>query len=441
MRIKLLRIWEELTRSFWFTPTLIAIGGLVLAVVLVLAEPWVRPLELPYLSKLYLSDPAGARSILATIASSAITVAGVVFSITIVVLNMASAQFGPRLLPNFMQHGATQAVLGTFMGTFIYCLTSLSMIHVGNGSPQVPQLAVAMGLVLGVASFGVLIYFIHHVAIFIQAPRIIDDVGRQLIANLESAFPARDDSRPSSPPQPGEPAAGAAIIEGRPVCASSAGYVQAVDREGLLDAARERDLHIRLLVHPGDYVSTGDRVAEVQGDDPPEDNADGPVLSALLLGPQRTQTQDPAFGVYQLVEIGLRALSPGINDPFTAVSCIDRLGNAVGELARRQIPSHLVWDDEGQLRLQVKPYTYASIVGAAFDQLRRASTDHLDVTLRLLAVLGNLLERELPSELRQALVDQARAVREAADRNSLVDRDRDALEAAWKATRADDDTA
>ncbi len=412
---------------------LMAFGGLLLAVGLVLLDPWVRPLELPYLSRLYLSDPAGARSILATIASSAITVAGVVFSITIVVLNTASAQFGPRLLPNFMQHGATQVVLGTFVGTFIYCLACLSMIHVGNGDADVPKLAVAMGLVLGVASFGVLIYFIHHVAIFIQAPRIIDDVDRQLISSLESAFPARDESIPPADPEREASRSGRPLIEGRPVYATSAGYVQAVGRDGLLDLARERDLRIRLLVHPGDYVSVGDRVAEVQGEESAEDDGDRSVLANLVLGPQRTQTQDPAYGVYQLVEIGLRALSPGINDPFTAISCIDRLGNALGILAGREIPSHLVWDDDGQLRLQVKPYTYASIVGAAFDQLRRTSVGHLDVTLRLLAVIGKLLERDLPAELRHALVEQARAIREAADQGQLVERDRRALEQAWQA--------
>ena len=147
-----------------------------------------------------------------------------------------------------------------------------------------------------------------------------------------------------------------------------------------------------------------------------------------------TQTQDPAYGVYQLVEIALRALSPGINDPFTAISCIDRLGNALGFLATREIPSHLVWDDDRQLRLQVKPYSYRSIVDAAFDQLRRTAQSHLEVTLRLLQVIANLLQRELPEALRGALVDQARAIRELAGRADLAQRDQAALDAVWSET-------
>lgn len=434
MKIQVIRTWEELTQSFWFTPMLMAGMGLALAVGLVVIEPWLRPHHLPYLSQLYFADPAGARSVLATIASSAITVAGVVFSITIVVLNMASAQFGPRLLPNFMQQGATQIVLGTYVGTFIYCLTVLSLIRVGDSEAGVPQVAVAAGLALGVVSFAVLIYFIHHVAIFIQAPRIIDDVARQLEKNLQNAFPPRQQERPDSPP----PATSedVALIDGRSIRATSAGYVQATDKRALLDLAVERDARLRLLVHPGDYVSKGDAVACL--DDETDDghaDADQEILRKIVLGPQRTQTQDPAYGVYQLVEIALRALSPGINDPFTAISCIDRLGNALGTLASREIPSHLVWDDKGQLRLQVKPYTYESIVDAAFDQVRRTGVGHLDVTLRLLQVIANLLQRDLPPSLRQALVEQARAIRELTAEEGLASRDEAALDATWSDTR------
>lgn len=425
MQVRLARRWEDLRQSFWFLPTVMAVGAVIAAVTLAALEPLFHRWIPKSAAGMFFSDPVGARSVLATIASSEITVAGVLFSITIVVLNMASAQFGPRLIPTFMKAGGTQVALGTFLGSFIYCLTVLSMIGDAGESAEVPQLAVAGGLVSGVASFGVLVYFLHHVAIFIQAPRIIDDVARQVQHGIESGFPPRDEAgaEESAPEQDLEDVA--------EICAPKAGYLQAVDAEDLVGLATRHDLCLRLEIMPGEYVSRGDVLMKLVGQGTLSDELADQVRQSLVIGPQRTQSQDPAHGVYQLVEIALRALSPGINDPFTAISCIDRLGNVLGILARRGTAPTVLRDDERRPRLLRSTLSHAQLVNAAFDQLRRICQDHLDVALHLFAVITNLLRRELPPDMHRALLEQAGTLFRSLEERRLSERDRTLLEAAW----------
>jgi uncharacterized membrane protein len=429
MRVRLQRLWEELGRSFWFVPALMALGALGLALLMVQVDAALRALQPRWMAVLYIEDPSGARSVLATLAGSQITVAGVLFSVTILVLNMASAQFGPRLIPNFMRQGATQIVLGIFVGSFIYSLAVLSMIR-GGRPPFIPQAAVALGLVFGVVSFGVLVYFLHRVAVFIQAPRIVDDVARRLEKSILEAFPARDPARPVTAHAAQE---AGATFDGPTLVSRRAGYVQGIDVDSLLETARRHDGRIRLLVAPGQYVAEGDPLARLAGGLADAEQAPHTIRVAIVLGPQRTQTQDPAFGVYQLVEIGVRALSAGINDPFTAVSCVDRLGNALGRLAERDEPTELVRDADGAVRLQTRPCTHAVMVHAAFDQLRRAAADHLNVVLRMVSVLERLLSRDPPPGFRAALRAQAEAIGEEMAGRSLVGRDRRDFDARYAA--------
>lgn len=440
MKLRLLRFWETAAGSYWFVPTLMSAAGVGLALALGSLDARVQRADWGVLARLYVTDAAGARAILSTLAGSAITVAGVVFSITIAVLSTASQQFGPRLLPNFMRHNGTQVVLGGFIATFIYALLILSVVREGPDGAFVPQTGVAVGLGLGVAAFALLIYFIHHVAVFIQAPRIIDDVGRRLNEALARSFPealenGADGEEPERPVLPERFA-----DEARPVPAQRSGYVQAVDHEALAALAGERDLLIQALHRAGGFVIAGEPLALAHPAQRVDGDAAAAIRGAFICGAERTDTQDPEFAVLQLVEVALRALSPGINDPFTAINCIDRLGGALAYLARRRLPSAYRRDDEGRLRLATDPITYAGIADAAFNQIRQAAADKPAVAIRVLEVIGAVASVGVPGALRDALACQARLLRDIAAPRFAAEHDREDLEARYAEARAALDT-
>lgn len=417
MKIRLIRYWEQARDSYWFVPGMMSFGAVALAAGLGYLDTTAQAHELPALGTLYLAGPSGARAVLSTIAGSAITVAGVVFSITVVVLSMASAQFGPRLLRNFMEHGGTQFTLGTFIGTFIYCLLVLSAVRSDGGHVFVPHISFGAGVLLGVVSFLVLIYYVHHVSIFIQAPRIIDDVVRNLEYALRASFPERDETPPA--PTPDEEAEEAETLSrealgggSAPVNAPRSGYVQAVDVDGLLSIAEEQDLFLRLRLRAGQYAVEGRALADAAPAGQMNEELANRMAGAFVIGPERTPTQDPEFAVNQLVELALRALSPGINDPFSAINCIDRLGSSLALLAQRSLPSRFRRDRGERVRVITEPYTYRGVVDAAFNQIRQAARCNAAVIFRLLEIIRAVGEGDLLPPYRDALREQCEAIHE-----------------------------
>jgi uncharacterized membrane protein len=414
MKVRLLKLWNDLLSSYWFLPGLLLLGAVALGAALVYADWLVQQRQVPWFERLYVAGPDGARALMSTIAGSAITVAGVVFSITMLVLNMASAQFGPRLLRNFMTHNATQLVLGMFVGTFVYCLIVLAAIGSDDGQRFVPQIAVTAGIVNGVALSGLLIYFIHHVSRFIQAERIIGDVAESLEQVLQSSFPERSGNGADTPDD--EPVESEACLsddgDTQVVLARRSGYVQAIDLDGLMELAGRKDLVIRLECRPGHYLIQERPLAQVAADRPIDEETAAAIAEAFLTGAERTAIQDPEFAVNQLVEIALRALSPGINDPFTAINCIDRLGSVLSLLAERKLPSRFCRDREGRIRLVTMPYTYAGVVRAAFNQIRQTAASNAAVIIRLLEVVAEIAQGDLPPPYREELRAQADAIYE-----------------------------
>lgn len=413
MKTKLLNLWETVRTSFWFIPGLMALSaiGLSLATVAVdrrvaFGSPWM-------LDFLYTGGPEGTRSILSTIAGSMITVAGVAFSITIVALTLTSSQFGPRLLRNFMKDTGNQVVLGTFIATFIYCLLVLRSVDTSGRHIFVPYISVSFAVLLALANAGVLIYFIHHISASIHADRVIEAVYNELLEQIRELFP-EEYGHGGVEPRPGNE-------DGRPVhpvAAPGGGYLQAIDREGLLALAGEKDILISVLHRPGEYIVSGGTLVEVHGDGRPDESLAERIADHLIVGPQRTPEQDAEFAIHQLVEVAVRALSPGINDPFTAISCIDRLGSALCYLAGRAFPSPYLLDDGGTLRVIVKPATFAGVLNAAFDQIRQHGRPSAAVTIRLLETLTVIADHARDPEQRQAVLRQAAMV-ERAGRESL----------------------
>ncbi|MGH3404459.1 MAG: DUF2254 domain-containing protein [Streptosporangiaceae bacterium] len=267
-----------------------------------------------------------ARQILTAIAAAVITVVGVVFSIILVTLTLASTQFGPRMLRNFIRDRGTQVTLGTFVATFVYAVLVLASIDPGPHGAFVPHLGITVTLALMVVALGVLIFFIHHTAISIQLPQVIASIA----AELSEAI--RVQGTQDVPPVPAAGPAAAeltALMEasGGVVRAPVSGYLQVIRHELLVSFAAEERTVMALNYRPGHFLVQGHPYAVVW---PPEAAARiSDVLGrAHVTGPYRTLTQDLSFGVDQLVEIAIRALSAAVNDTFTALTCIDWLGDS-----------------------------------------------------------------------------------------------------------------
>lgn len=433
MKLWFLRVWQELRSSYWFVPAAMSIAAGALAVLLGSVDAAAQHWGLPGLSRIYLTDAAGARAILGTLAGSAITVACVVFSIAMLVLSTASAQFGPRLLPNFMRQGGTQFVLGGFLATFIYTLVVLTRVRGGQPDVHVPQLSVGVALILGVFSFALLIHFIQRVSRFIQAPRVIDDVGTGLIGTFRRLFPEAGDPETDPPRRQPPDLPESFENDARPVAADGNGYLQAIDLGRVVVLAQRHDVMVRPLKRPGEFVVAGHPLALAFPAGAATDEVMTGIRGAFLLGPERTDSQDAEFAVDQLVEVAVRALSPGINDPFTAIECIDWLGAALSFLLGRRLPSPYRFDEDGRFRVLAKPFTYAGIFDAAFNQLRQHARSNEAVSMRLLETIAMLAEQELPEDCRNALLRHAKLVYEDSRTHLPQHEDRDDLKERYDA--------
>ena len=342
--------------------------------------------------------PEGAMTLLSTIAGSMITIAGVVFSITIVALTLASAQFGPRLLGNFLRDRGNQIVLGTFVATFLYCLLVLRTIHVDpNG--YTPYWGTLVGLLLAVCSLGVLIFFMHHIAISIQAPNLIAAVYRELEEGMERLFPERlgMEKEKQRSIENIQSVLARMDKEGIEIQAETNGYLQAIENNSLVDIAREENLIVLLHYRPGHFIIRGASLAKIVAGGPLGILVSQRINKQLICGPHRTQEQDIEFSVLQLVEVAVRALSPGINDPFTCIHCIDYLSAILCQLGQRKFPSPYRFDREGCLRIIAPPVTFEGVMNAAFHQIRQHGKGNVAVIICMLdglARMGETVERD-----------------------------------------------
>ncbi|MFV0436304.1 MAG: DUF2254 domain-containing protein [Desulfopila sp.] len=395
MKTRIINIWQASKVSFWTIPALMVSLAVLVSLLMVGLDREVYLRNDPLPSFLTAVGPEGARALLSTIAGSMITVAGVTFSITIVALNLASTQFGPRLLRNFMQDRGIQFVLGTYVSNFLYCLLVLRSIQTIGPEVFVPNFSVLLAMVMAFLGVGVLIFFIHHISTSIQADRVIVQVSTEMRRNIEHLFPheIEDASGDLTRKIAALQKENVAHQRQMTVASRADGYLQAIDHEGLLQLARDKDFFIEIRLRPGNCVVSGSPMAIVSsaGECTPADVR--AIAAAFIVGQQRTPEQDAEFSINQLVEIALRALSPGINDPFTAMVCIDQLGSVLCYLAVRKFPPASRFDDHGFLRLQIQPYSFPGMVNAAFDQIRQCSCGNIAVTIRLLETLTMIAER------------------------------------------------
>ncbi|MGV3618921.1 MAG: DUF2254 domain-containing protein [Fimbriimonas sp.] len=400
MGVKLATAWQDVRASYWFLPVVMAVVAAGLSFLVIEVEVRIGHAAVTSLDWVYSGGVDGARGVLTTIAGSAITVAGTTFSITIASLSLASNQFGPRVLRGFMRDRGNQIVLGTFTSTFLYCLLVLRTVRGGEDGVFVPHLGVSVAVALAILCVGVLIYFIHHAAFSVQVSHVVQVAGTELDHALRRLFPEKIGTPHGEGNVPD--------TQAETVSAESEGYVAAIDADALLRMAENDDLVIRIEARPGDYVFDGVALAKVWP------NGDGRVKEAVrrcfVLSPERTTQQDAAFAFHQLAEVGVRALSPGINDPYTAITVIDRLTASLKLLDGRNQPEPYRFDAEGTLRVVANPHGMAEYVRAAFRLLGHAAKSQTVVIQHLEARLRQLAEETRKPEMKTALIEEARTL-------------------------------
>ena len=407
MRSWLRAWWSAVRDSLWFLPAVITVVAVALAATLLVLERqgslWTG--EPPWW--LYQGEAEGARTVLNVITGSLITVTGVIFSVTIVAVQLASSQYTPRVLRNFSSDRGNQVVLGIFIGTFTYALLVLRTVRASGGGSEavVPRVAVTVAVLLVVVSVAALIYFINHVAREIHVTAILDRVTTSTLRNVHQLFPehlGRADADP--PPDPRRPE-----HDSVPVCARRAGYVQRVDEDRLFGLGERERLVIGMEPKIGDYVLQGRPLASVWTADgrlPPE--LEAAVRRAFVLGPERTPDQDVEFGMIQISDIAIKALSPSINDPTTAIRCIDRLAEILADFGTRRPPEARRTRD-GRICFVASYTTFDRAVKVAYDDIRHFGASIPLIAQQLLDTLGELLKL-VPPARSEPLLAQARAV-------------------------------
>jgi uncharacterized membrane protein len=423
---KLRQLWGNLQSSFYFLPSLMVLGSIALAAVLIAADSAGSDQWLAEWPRLFGAGPEGARQILSTLAGSMMSVIGITFSMTLLALTLASTQYTSRILRDLMHSRITQLTLGTFAGIFAFCLVVLRTVRSGE-AVFVPGLAVLVAFFLALAGVGVLIFFIHHVASSIQASSIIASISHSTIAAIDRLFPEK------MAHESGKDAGREHVLhasENRtwyPVPAEVSGYIQSVDIDRLLRQARDGRCIVRMEHGTGAFVVQDASLVSVAQPSAPDQDTIAALNGAYNISRHRTVEQDPAFGIRQIVDIALKALSPGVNDISTAVMCVDYLTTILTRLTVRQLPPSCRYEGEALRVITIAP-TFEGLLAQAFDQIRSSAEGNVAIILRMLGALDTITSLTVSPCRKRALDEQVQLIAELADRTLEARHDRARIE-------------
>ncbi len=382
MIARLRKLVSDLGEVFWLLPGAMVLTGVVGAMgMLAIDRSGVIPAALLKQAWLYNGGGTGARTLLGAVASSTIGVAGTVFSITIAALSLAAGQMGPRLLRNFTRDRGNQFTLGAFLGTFSYALMVLRSVRDQDDATFVPHLALTVSIALAFLCVATLVYFVGHMAGRINVSTVIGLVSQDVRLSIEQLTT----DRPQAVAPPASYWRDATVV-----LDARHGYLQHLDSDGLADWAAENGTAVRLLVRPGDNILPGAPIALLRT---PVAGAEAAIRAATALAGSRISSEDFEYAIRQLVEIAVRALSPGINDPHTAMSVLDRLGLALSEVAPVFLPTGVTLR-HGEVALVVPGFDYDGLVDAMFHLIRQNATSSTAVLIRLLEVLTAVVSCE-----------------------------------------------
>lgn len=429
--------WDQIRVGFWFVPALAAIAGTLLAWGVAWLDIRVPNAALENLHLIVTGNAGEDRVGLFAIATAVLTTAGIVFTLLTLPLSTVATQYGSRLLRVYQSDRTTQAVLGMFVLTFVYCIAAAGAIPPPSAQPEAPQFTISVALLLMLGSFASLVLLVHHISSALQAPSIAAAAAEEMFDVLRSVGPDDKDAANKNDlanpdvPHP-DPKA-----EGFSLRVQGTGYIQLVDPEYLLTLAKEQDLFFHLLKRPGQFVTKGDVVAQVWPASRIDDRLDGYLRRAFRVGNQRTPTQDIECAVNQLVEMAVRAMSPAINDPFTAITCLDYLGAGLALFAKQgeEFTSH--YDRAGRLRLVLDPVGFDEMLDAAFNMLRHAGCDNAKVLLHMLDAIDVIRQDAQSARAQQALARHVSLIMAEGEAGKLIAQDRSLIQQRGRALLAD----
>lgn len=399
------RLRQQTAVSLWIVPAAAGVSAIVLAKLLAYVDHRIGPQSAWYL---FAGHADSGRDLLSAIANSLMTFTGVVFSITILVLQLASSQYSPRVLRTFLEDRFTRFALGVFVGSFVYAMALLPEVRSASGNEQefVPRLAIFVGFLLVLLSVAVFVRYLHNVAHSIRADHIVARVADETRHTIDQMF--GDEDRGEGRAEPVGPATHGGVSR-EIAWRGRAGILSIVEADALIDLASRRDLVVEILAKVGDFVPRGRPLFRVWGGNCGDDE----IAECVLVAEERSAEQDPAFGFRQLVDVAARALSSGVNDPTTAVQALDQLHDLLRALAPREFPRRVRRDAGGTDRLLLSLPSWDDYVDLAFDEIRHYGRGSPQVVRRLQAVIDDLLavapgHRKSPLQRQLRLLEAAR---------------------------------
>lgn len=411
-----------LRNEFWVVPLTYVLGSAGLAYILLtskLSEGFNRG---PGTWWSFSGDTQTALQLLSSYLGGLMTMTSLVVSVTFVILTLAANQRGPRLIPVFIADRKIQSVLGLFLGTILYTILTLSSLDEALGSDGIPRLAVTAASGLTILCVLSLLFYIHKIIYFINADNVVEEVSRALAQNLEAVLPTE---------------ATPAIHEDRafsdapdwPIALHKSGCLQVIDYPKLLNLACRHDLRMKVHVCAGDYILCQGAHVSLYAAREPEEKVIEEIKAAFTLGSNRTPAQDPAYNIRQLVEMALRALSPGINDPLTAETVIDRLGSNFEIILGRHLQPTVLHDDADTLRIYARRRDLSALLGIAFDQIRQDGAQHPAILIRIARTIAGLAPCAKTETQRTALSNQLGLLEETLANGRHTESDRSAVSA------------
>lgn len=410
---KLRLLWDRLGSSFWFLPSLMVTASMACALLFIEADNVGVTQSLNLWPGFFNTEAEGARLMLSTLAGSMMTIMGITFSMTLLALVLASGQYSSRILRNFMRSRVTQSTLGVFASIFVYCLIVLRTVK-GHTLVQddnfVPVLAVFFAFLMSIVGVIVLIYFIHHIASSIQASSIIASVAQETNDAVDRLFPLKAEHNHHDEMEKHD----IAILDERswyPVLAPSSGYLQDINLDTLLKVAASHKTIVKMERGIGEFAVKDTPLVSVALTYPPQHRMEKEVIAAYSISRHRTVEQDPAFGIRQIVDMAIKALSPGVNDTSTAIMCIDYLSSIISRLAGRQLAAKY-YSISNRLRLIVIAPGFEHLLGEAFNQIRSNAQGNMAILARILNALAIIAAFTHQRDYLLALTEQLERIAE-----------------------------
>ena len=407
---KIIYYWRELNATFWFIPVIIIISSILTAFIFVSIDHHYEFHKKGYTYFFIVNSADSARSILSTISGAMMGVAGTIFSITLVVLQLASSQFGSRLIKNFMHVRLNQIVLGLYVSTYLYCLLVLNAVKDANDYSFVPSVSIIVAILITIVNIILLIIYIHQVATSIQADAIIFEISKIISKRVEEIFPEKLGEEVDTEKETDVEAYKSKYNKSIDIKAPKNGYLQYVDDVIIIELLTNNDGLLELYFRPGRYLVKDKEIAKLFINDEWEQEKIDLLLNHFIIGSTKTTQQDLEYSIQQLVEIASRALSSGVNDPFTAIACIDNLTSTLTFLASAKFPSKYRYSEDGELKVIADVLEFEGLLDTAFNQIRQYSANNIAVSIRLMEALITIYDFTRKSSHKKAVVKHAEMV-------------------------------